>query len=201
MPARVKLHVCPSSSSTQIFLTRSWLPLHTEHETHKPSSSSAPETTISFPSPFQKLYKHASPTHHPVKPPPPIHNIQYPYPISTDHGYKPKSHIRYAKHCFENPCVETFNCDHCYQDTTCSSQSGSGTHKRSSPWLRQWHQDFHVQNVRWPCVQNVSIHLILLRFCLSYAHANQSMTAKQHAPDAKALDSQGQDAVLVPLAQ
>lgn len=54
-----------------------------------------------------------------------------------------------------------------YRYSTWAAQN-SGTPKRSSSWLYQRHQDFHVQDVRWSCAERVSDLLPL--FCdLSFA--------------------------------
>lgn len=98
--------------------------------------------------------------------------------INTNHGNQSKPALCYAKHRFEGLCISSINCDHYSRNPPRSSPGGSGTHKRSSPWMHQRHQDLHVQNVRWSCVKNVSDHLLLLCFCFCWTHANGSTTVK-----------------------
>jgi len=130
------------------------------------------------------------------------HSIHIPdIEINTNHGNQSKPALCYAEHRFKGPCINSISCDYHSRNSPRSSQGGSGTHKRSSPWMHQWHKDLHMQNLRWSCVENVSNPLLQLSSCFCWAHADSSTTVKWHAPGAKALDSQGRDAVHVPLAQ
>lgn len=133
-------------------------------------------------------------------------NHYHQYTSTTYTCSENKSHIHHdnqskpplcaGKH-LQNSCSGFVHPYH-YRYSTWTAQN-SGTPKRSSPWLYQWCQNLHVQDLRWSCAARVSDLLRL--FCVStfacvWTDAEQRITAKYHAPDAKAPDSWVPNALL-----
>jgi len=173
MPARVESHACTSRPSTCKFLYPDRdFPYTTSTRLTSFCPKPAPEVTISF---AHSIQNYINISYQPAI----ITNTQHPIhipdtKINTNHGKQSKPALCYAKHRFKSICVNSIDCNHYPRNSPRSSQGGSGTHKGSSPWMHHRHQDLHVQNVRWSCVENVSDPLLLLCFCFCWAHANDN---------------------------